>query len=434
LAVLERVADLAWGPFTLLVLILFGGWITVKSRGIYFFRAPTALKKLFSSGHKGDITPFMALSNALAATMGTGNIVGVASAVAAGGPGALLWMQAAAIFGMMIKFSETALALRFRRFGAGPMGYLKKIKHIGGLLSLIFAISCISASIGSGCMTQSNSAASALQSISVSPVISAAVFGMLCWAATSGGINGIMRLSSYAIPFITVGYIVMSLAVMIKFREDIAAVSLDIVRSAFCFKAAAGGAAGYTVKKALRYGLSRGIFSNEAGMGSSAIAYSLSGDDDIEGQGMLAVAEVFIDTVICCTMTGMVLLLSKCEFVGADGAGMAINAFSSALGNFYGKMTAVFIALFGLASVCGWFTFGFEAVNEIFPNSRCSVRVYRILYSVAAAAGALTASETVWLLSDMLTGIMLLVNLFGMILLFDDIKQLVSTENRCNVI
>lgn len=419
---------MAWGPFTMAVIMLFGGWMTLKSKGMFIIKAPLAVKKSLSSNHKGEITPFMSLSNALAATMGTGNIVGVATALSAGGPGALFWMQAAALSGMMIKFSEAALAVRFRKLGAGPMGYLKKIKYIGKPLALMFAISCAAASIGSGCMTQSNSAAGALQRLSVSPFVCAAVFGLLAWNATNGGIKGIMRLSSIMIPFITLGYIVLSISVIIKLRADLPAVLYDIMQSAFSFEAAAGGAAGYTVRLAVRYGLSRGIFSNEAGMGSSAIAYSLSAENDIQGQGALGIAEVFIDTVICCTLTGLVLLLSSCELSGADGASMAIEAFSLSLGRKYGGMTAVFIALFGLASVCGWFTYGVEAVKTLFPNSGGALKIYHALYAVCSALGALAASETVWLLSDILTGAMLLINLFGMIMLIDEINGLICCK------
>ena len=425
-AVLERMSDMAWGPFPLLVLVLFGGWLTAESRAAYIIKAPFAVKRLFSKEHKGEITPFMTLSNALAATMGTGNIVGVATAVSAGGAGALFWMQAAAFFGMMIKFSEAALAVKFKAFGAGPMGYLSRIRYIGRPLAYLFAAACALASIGSGCITQSNSAAGAMTCLSVRPAVCAVFFGIICLLATGGGVKGLMRLSAYVIPFITVGYISMAAAVAVKFRADLGGVISDILKAAFCFRSAAGGAAGYTVRQAVRYGLSRGIFSNEAGMGSSAIAYSLSGDNDAKAQGMLAVAEVFIDTVLCCSLTGIVLLLSKCELSGYDGTTIAINAFSSALGGRFGGLTAVFIAIFGLASVCGWFTFGCEAVRLLFADSKPAMKAYRYIYAFAAAAGAVTSSKTVWLLSDTLTGIMLIINVLGMILLADEIKDIIS--------
>ena len=425
--IIEKLSDLAWGPFTLLLLIVFGGWITFKSRALYIIKAPFAVKKLIMSKRSGDVTPFMVLCNTLAATMGTGNIVGVATAVAAGGPGALFWMQVAAVFGMMIKFSEAALAVKFSHAGAGPMGYLKEIKLIGRPLAVMFALLCASAAAGAGCMTQSNSAAGALSRLSISPVLSAALFGLAALIAIGGGVKGIMKLSVYAVPFITVGYIAMSAAVIIKFRTDIPGVLADAVRSAFCIDAVSAGTVGYTAKQAIRYGIARGIFSNEAGMGTSAIAYSLSCDNDMKEQGMLAVAEVFIDTVICCSLTGIVLLLSDCRLTGTDGAKIAADAFSSALGSGYGDITAIFIALFGIASVCGWFTFGSEAVKMLSGGNKLIGIIYRYIYALSAAAGAVISSNIVWALSDAFTGMMLLINMFGLLMLKDKIIEIIST-------
>ena len=426
--ILEKAAAVLWGPFTLLLLIIFGGFLVIKSKMRFIMAMPKAVKNAFSAEKCGEISSLMVLSNSLAATMGTGNIVGVAAAILSGGAGALFWMQIAALCGMMIKFSEAALAIKYRSLGAGPMGYLSRIKLLGKPLAVAFAVCCAAAALGSGCVTQSNSAAQALELFSIPPVWCALVFGVVSWFAAGGGIKGIMRFSSVLILVITIGYITMSLIVIIKFKDSLPLVFKGILREAFCIKAVCGGAAGHTIKEAIRFGLSRGIFSNEAGMGSSAIGYSLLKSDNAAEQGMLSIAEVFADTVICCSLTGLVLLLSGANFISENGALAAINAFSVSLGEGYGKLCAAFIALFAIASVCGWYIYGVKALQFLMPKSKKAEKVYRFIYALCSALGAAAAADTIWLLSDVLTGSMMIINLFGLLLLHEDIAEIISKK------
>jgi len=421
----ERAAEALWGPFTLVMILFFGGYLLIKSRAKFIIKAPISVAKSLSVKNN-EISPFMSLSNALAATMGTGNIVGVAAAISSGGPGALFWMQIAAIAGMMIKFAETALAVKCSSIAPGPMGYLQKIKIVGKPLAVLFAISCIAASLGSGCITQSNSAAQALTELSVPSLYCALIFGFVSWKTAGGGVKGIMKLMTYLIPFITVGYIAMSAAVIFKYKYGLLSAFKTILTSAFCFDSFAGGAVGYTAKQAVRFGLARGIFSNEAGMGSSAIAYSLVKQVDAKQQGMLAIAEVFADTVVCCSLTGLVLILTD-SYSNLNGAESAVKAFSLGLGDVFGYTAAVFIALFGLAAICGWYTYGIKALEFLLPDKKYISMPFRIIYSLFSAIGAVIPFSAVWAASDFFTGVMMIINLFGMLMLLDNINDIIKS-------
>ncbi len=415
------------------VILGLGGYLTVKTRFFSIRSLPRAFKNIVCNTggkrkEKRDISAFMAMSTALGATMGTGNIVGVATAVVAGGPGAVVWMQLAALAGMMIKFAEVALGVKYKRRGAGPMGYLHTLGGSGGLLAFLFAVSCVLASLGTGNMTQSNSAAQALAHFSVSPLLCAVALGVFTWVATGRGVKGIMRLSAWIVPVITVGYLLLSAAAVWQGRAALSCAVEAMFAQAFGLRAAAGGTLGATVRSAMRFGLARGVFSNEAGMGSSPIAYSQSSSDDPVAQGIWGVLEVFIDTTLSCTLTALVLLTAHGGRLldGAqDGAALAIRCFAALLGAPWGAMVAVFIALFGITSVCGWYTYGKTALQYLLPKSVVAPRLYRLLYAAGVSLGALWGVKTIWLLSDFLTGLMMLVNLLGLLFLAPEVCRLV---------
>lgn len=436
---LERAAGALWGPFTMIIILALGGYLTVKTRFFSLRSMPQAFKNIigdigFKRQEKHDVSAFMAMSTALGATMGTGNIVGVATAVVAGGPGAVVWMQIAALAGMMIKFAEVALAVKYKRQGAGPMGYLHALGKLGGVLAVLFAFSCVAASLGTGNMTQSNSAAQAMAYFSVSPMLCAIVLGLFTWVATGKGVRGIMILSAWIVPVITVGYLVLSMAAVWQGRSQLPAALGAMFTQAFGIRAAAGGTIGYTVRSAMRFGLARGVFSNEAGMGSSPIAHSQSDCNDPVAQGMWGVLEVFIDTTLSCTLTALVLLTAQdAELLqGAhDGAALAIRSFSALLGNHWGAMVAIFIALFGVTSVCGWYTYGKTALQYLLPESFVAPKLYRLFYAFGVSLGALWSVRRIWLLSDLLTGLMMLFNMLGLIFLAREVHQLVRNyDNR----
>lgn len=436
---LERAAGALWGPFTMIIILGLGGYLTFKTRFFSLRSMPQAFKNVigdigYKCQEKRDVSAFMAMSTALGATMGTGNIVGVATAVVAGGPGAVVWMQIAALAGMMIKFAEVALAVKYKRLGAGPMGYLHALGKLGGVLAVLFAFSCVAASLGTGNMTQSNSAAQAMAYFSVSPMLCAIVLGLFTWVATGKGVRGIMILSAWIVPFITVGYLALSMAAVWQGRSQLPAALGAMFTQAFGLRAAAGGTIGYTVRSAMRFGLARGVFSNEAGMGSSPIAHSQSDCNDPVAQGMWGVLEVFIDTTLSCTLTALVLLTAQGGELlrGAhDGAALAIRSFSALLGSHWGAMVAVFIALFGVTSVCGWYTYGKTALQYLLPKSFVAPKLYRLLYAFGVSLGALWSVRRIWLLSDLLTGLMMLFNMLGLLFLAREVHQLVrSYDNR----
>ena len=417
-AVLERIAAALWGPFTLALLLLTGLFIAVKTRFHPVRGMPRAVfDTIFAKGEEGSISPALSLCSALAATMGTGNIVGVATAISAGGAGALFWMEVSAIAGMMIKYAEASLAVKHRKLGAGPLGYLRRLCKSGNTLSALFALICLFAALLTGNMTQSNSAAQALELFDISPWLCAFLFAAAALLMTGAKESGLMRLTAIFITPLTLFYLILCALVVWNCRSLLPAVFADIFASAFGIDSIFGAIGGCAMRDAVRYGLSRGIFSNEAGMGTSPIAYSLSNNFSAEKQGCLGVAEVFIDTTVCCTLTGLVLLISKAD-PSADGAQFAINAFAAALGEKAGIAAAMMIALFALASVCGWYIYGILSLKRLIPKSENALRLYRVFYALFAGAGVFLQVKTIWLVSDILTGLMLMINLCGVIMLF----------------
>ncbi|MBP0980990.1 MAG: alanine:cation symporter family protein, partial [Oscillospiraceae bacterium] len=305
------------------------------------------------------------------------------------------------------------------------LGYLRQLGKSGNTLSALFALICLFAALLTGNMTQSNSAAQALESFDISPWLCAFLFACAAWLMTGAKESGLMRLTALFITPLTLFYLILCALVVWNCRSLLPAVFADIFASAFGIDSIFGAIGGCAMRDAVRYGLSRGIFSNEAGMGTSPIAYSLSNNFSSEKQGCLGAAEVFIDTTVCCTLTGLVLLLSNAD-PSADGAQFAINAFAAALGKKAGIAAALMIALFALASVCGWYIYGILSLKRLIPKSENALRLYRILYALFAGAGVFLQVKTIWLVSDILTGLMLMINLCGVIMLFLFSKTSVS--------
>ncbi len=431
---LARAAEWVWGTPTIGLTLAVGLLLTLRTRGFVLRRFGAVLRETFGkirepAINKGDVTPFMAMSVALGATMGTGNIVGVATALTAGGPGAVFWMWMAALFGMTIKFTEVALAVKHRRLGPGPMGYLKRLPSAGGFLAGLFALICLMASLTTGNMTQSNSFAEALLVFRIPPWVCAAAIWAFTYYATRQGVRGVILFSAWVVPIITIGYIGVSAAVLWQGRHLLGGALAQILGGAFAFRPIAGGVAGYTMRSAMRFGFARGVFSNEAGMGSSPIGHSETEGRDPVRQGMWGVVEVFIDTIISCTLTALVLLTAQNGGLwqaGQTGAPLAGAAFSQALGAPWGAVVSIFIALFGITSICGWFAYGCRALEEFFFVGRAPVGVYRMLYALSAGLGALMNAQAVWLLSDLFAGCQMVVNLCGLVVLSGEMTPLVA--------
>ena len=387
---------------------------------------------LFDRKHKDKlvdgITPFQAVSTALASTVGTGNITGIATAITIGGPGAVFWMWISAFFGMVTKYSEILLALTFREKNVkgenvgGPMYYIEN-----GLgwkwLAVIFAIFATLASFGIGNMTQSNSIAQALeQSFHIPTLASGIVVAIVVAVVILGGIKSIARVNEKIVPFMAAFYIICAVAVLIvNFREIPHAFGL-IFGNAFTLPSAAGGAAGYTIMMAMRYGFARGVFSNEAGLGSAPIAHAASSTKDPVEQGLWGIFEVFLDTIVICTLTALVVLTSGLWGGELDGAPLSIAAFNQAIPHIGGYGVTIGMVLFATSTMFGWSYYGEKALEYLFKGTsagtiKAAIMVYRCLFVIAAVVGAVGGLQFIWSIADTLNGLMAIPNLIALLAL-----------------
>ena len=352
-----------------------------------------------------------AVFTTLAATMGTGNIIGVAAAVSTGGAGAVFWMWVSAFFGMGIAFAENFLAVRF----GGAVTLLEKGVKCKPL-AVAFAIFCVLSSFGVGNMAQSASGASAISAaFGINPVIIAATMAIIAFFVIIGGAKSIGSFAEKIIPILSVLYIFMSILVIVYNFKTIPSVFADIFLSAFGLKSVVGGAVGVTVKTAVTTGLSRGVFSNEAGLGSAGIIHSFSGDNCAERQGALGIIEVFADTIVCCTITALAVL-SYNDYLGKEPATLVIEAFSSVLGKYSGAFVALSIFLFALATVIGWEFIGEYAWSYLFKSR--SIVYYKYIYIIFILVGATIPLQNVFYIADIFNALMALPNLFALTALF----------------
>lgn len=391
-----------------------------------------SLKKLFSKesmrtdNGEGDISPFSALMTALAATVGTGNIVGVATAMAAGGPGALVWMWISAAFGISTKYSECTLALKYRTVNekgemcGGPMYTLKnglKNKKLGSVLSVLFAVFTILASFGIGNFAQANSISSAVKStFSVPTEIAGAVLVVFVAIIVLGGIKSISKISTVLVPAMAVFYIVSGIIVVIINYKNVPEGIADIFKLAFTPRAAAGGVAG-SILTTMRYGIARGVFSNEAGLGSAAISAASATSDHHVRQGYINMCGTFIDTIVVCTITGLAIassgILGKTD---AEGAALTIAAFETALGKKGAVFVTIGIILFAFSTILGWEYNGEKALEFIFKKP-VYCYIYRVVFSVLTYVGATFSLDLVWTFSDIANGLMAVPNLISLLAL-----------------
>ncbi|NLO46383.1 MAG: sodium:alanine symporter family protein [Clostridiales bacterium] len=422
-----------WGPPMLSLFVGTGFIFTVRSG---FFQVRHIKKWLHDtlffalrnkesrkSRNSKSISQYQALTAALAACMGTGNIVGVATAIRAGGPGAVFWMCFSAFLGMMTSCAESTLGIIYRRKNingdwiGGAMMYIDKglgMKKTAKLYALLLMLS----SFGIGNMTQANSVASILSgSYSIPPYITGAVLTVISAAVILGGIKRIAVVSEKVVPFISVVFVVSSLVVIAINYKKVPSTALLILREAFSFKSAAAGAVGYGISKAARFGVARGVFSNEAGLGTSAIIHAAADVDRPAEQGMWGILEVFLDTIVMCTVTSFVILTSGAWQAeqSLDGAELFGAAFSSVLGGVGNLLLAVTISLLAFASLTGWSYYG-ERSTEYFLGLR-AVPFYRLAFIAAIFIGSVTGLQTVWNLADILNCLMALPNLAAILML-----------------
>lgn len=433
---LEQLGNFVWGG-GMLTLILGTGVFLLFRTGFLPWRLGLVLKRtlvtLFKkdvrkSGEKQSISQFQAMSTALAATMGTGNIAGVATALTLGGPGSIFWMWISGLIGMGTVYGENVLGIRYRRRNAkgewvgGPMVTLEKGLHCRWL-GLVYAALCVLASLGIGNMAQVNSISTSLDAVwSISPqtvgVVTAAVTGIIIL----GGIKRVGSVAEKLIPVLSIGYILGALYIIIKNRAALPAAFLSIFQSALGLNAAAGGITGAMVKSAVSAGLRRGVFSNEAGLGSSVMVHAASDVKEPVQQGLWAVFEVFLDTILCCTLTALaVLSTGVLEKTSADGAPLVIEAFASGFGDWAGIFISVCVILFAFATLLGWSVYGGKACEYLLGEK--SVKYYQLLFIVFVYIGSQLKLESVWQICDILNGLMAIPNLIGVILLSGVIAQ-----------
>jgi AGCS family alanine or glycine:cation symporter len=384
-----------------------------------------ALRLLFHGRQgqgEGDISPFNALMTSLSATIGTGNIAGVATAVALGGPGALFWMWMTALLGMATKYAEAVCAVRFREqdalgnYSGGPMYYIRNGLHRRWhWLAFLFAVFGSLAGFGLANTVQSNSVAQVLNdSFAVPPLATGLVLMVLVGAVVLGGIRRIASVASWLVPFMALSYVLMSLVVIITHLGAVPGAVVTILDSAMNGTAAAGGFAGATVWAALRFGVARGVFSNEAGLGSAPIAHAAARTNQPVQQGMIAMLGTFIDTIVICTMTGLVIVIMDVWPTGVSGASLTSMAFANAFpGGEY--VVTLGLCLFAFTTMIGWSFYGERCA--VFLLGTRVITPFRVAWVIAIPLGTLVQLDLVWLIADTLNAFMAIPNLIALVLL-----------------
>ena len=436
-----------WGPVMLILLVGTGIYMTVSLRFLTWRNLPYALKSVFghdartTSRGSGDVSPFSALMTALAATIGTGNIVGVATAMFAGGPGALVWMWLSACFGLSTKFSECMLGFKYREVNAkgemkgGPMFTMKngfKNKMAGRTLGFLFALFSVIASFGIGNMTQANSISGAVQTVFGIPLeVCGVVLTILSLVIIVGGIKTISKVSSVVVPGMAVFYIIAGVICILINIQNVPHGLYMIFMMAFNPQAIGGGVLGtitVTVMNSMRYGVARGCFSNEAGLGSAAISAAASTTDRPARQGYISMTGTFIDTIVVCSITGLTIASSGVlGTMGADGkpltgVGLTMAAFSTHLGVVGSYIVSIGIILFAFSTILGWEYNGEKAWEYLFGTHKYNI-IYRVAFSLVVFVGATQTLDLVWNLSDIANALMAIPNLISLLVLSPVIKE-----------
>ncbi len=423
---LNQLSSFVWGPVMLAFLLGVGIFLLIGLKAFPWRYTATAFVMLWrgrESEQEGDISPYQALMTSLSATIGTGNIAGVATAIAMGGPGAVFWMWMTALFGMATKYAEAVLAVKYREvdeYGqhvGGPMYYIKNGLGLHWYwLAVIFALLGALAAFGIGNMVQANSVADAVETQFQIPVWQTAIGLTLVTAAVIlGGLGRIATVAEKLVPTMAIAYIVSALTVIVINIEQVPDALLLIVNSAFSETAATGGFAGAAVWATIRFGVARGVFSNEAGLGSAPIAHAAAKTNNPVQQGMVAMLGTFIDTLMVCTMTALVIILSNAWSTGETGAALSTMAFNAAMPGLGGYVVVCGLVIFAFTTILGWSYYGERCAEFLF-----GVKViwpYRLLWLVAIPLGAMGKLGLIWLIADVMNGLMAVPNLIALTLL-----------------
>ena len=445
-AINSAVNGVVWGPIMLVLLVGTGIYLTFRTRGLQARRFGYILRNtigtLFSKDKKKsdsqhNLTPFQAVSTALAGTVGTGNIAGVTGAIFVGGPGAVFWMWVSAFFGMMTKYAEIVLALKYRQVdekGAhygGPMYYIEKgtgQKWLAVIFALLGGIACF----GIGNIAQSTEIAGAVQSLTgLDPLYTGIILAILTAIVVIGGVKRIGQVASYLVPFMAIFYIVAGLAIIALRISDVPAALASIFTQAFSLepREIGGGVAGYTIMVSMQQGVARGVFSNEAGLGSAPMAHAASDTQEPVEQGMWGVFEVFVDTIVICTLTSMAILLSgvleyDLSSFASNGAAAAA-AFNAILpGTIGGTVLQISLLFFALSTILGWSYYGERCWGYLSNNNKVVNYIFKIAFVLMCIVGSVGSGALMWDISDTLNGMMAIPNLVGLLLLSGTVIRL----------
>ncbi|HEL1542143.1 TPA: sodium:alanine symporter family protein [Streptococcus suis] len=427
LELMQNINNFVWGPPLLLLLVGTGVYLTLRLGVFQIGKLPTAFRLIFSSDQsgQGDVSSFAALCTALAATVGTGNIVGVATAITTGGPGALFWMWVAAFFGMATKYAEGFLAIKYRTKDAngqaagGPMHYItlgmgKNWKP----LAVFFAISgVLVALLGIGTFSQVNSITASLEtSFGLTPQLVSIVTAISIAFFIFGGIEKISDVSTKVVPFMAILYILASITVLAVHWDQLLPTLALVFKSAFTPAAAMGGFVGATVKEAIQRGIARGVFSNESGLGSAPIAAAAAKSDNPVEQGLISMTGTFIDTLIICSLTGLsILVTNQWTTEGLAGAPLTQAAFATVFGNTGSIALTISLVLFAFTTILGWSYYGERCIEFLFGTK--SILPYRLLFVAMVALGGFLKLDLIWTIADIVNGLMALPNLIALLAL-----------------
>lgn len=424
LDILNQIDSFVWGPPLLMLLVGTGIWLTVRLGVLQVTRLPRALTLIFTSKNdgSGDVNSFQSLMTALAATVGTGNIVGVATALKAGGPGALFWMWLAAFFGMATKYAEGLLAVKYRsvdkngNIAGGPMYYIEKgLGEKYRPLAVLFALfGVLCAYFGIGTFAQVNSIVEITQLAAGIPVeYTGIVLTVLVAAITLGGLKSIARVAGKLVPTMALLYLIITAGILIFNIDALPAAIASVIESAFTPTAATGGFLGATVMMALRNGVARGVFSNESGLGSAPIVAAAAKTKWPAEQGLISMTGTFIDTIIICTLTGLSLIVTGAWSGEFNGAAMTQQAFVSVYGNLGSLLLMIGLSLFAFTTILGWNYYGERCIEYLLGVK--AILPYRLIFIGLIACGPFLKLEAIWVLADIVNGLMAIPNLIALL-------------------
>lgn len=437
--IVAKINGVVWGPIMLTLLIGTGLYLSLRMgfpqfRRFGYMLRNTILGVFSKNQHErtdSGVSPFQAVATAMAGTIGTGSIAGLATAIVSGGPGAVFWMWISALLGMVTKFGEIILSVKFRekneegRWIGGPMYYIKnglKLPFLAGVFAVLAMVACL----GTGNATQSNSIAIALEStVGLSPWITGIILTAITAAVVLGGVKRISSVNEKLVPFMAIFFVACALVALVLRIKEIPSAFALIFREAFNFKAAFGGVAGYGIMRAMQFGFSRGVFSNEAGLGSAPIAHAASSTNDPVKQGLWGMFEVFFTSIVICTFSALVIL--TCDFWQSGefkGAALCIASFNEILPGIGGIIVTLSTVFFALSTILGWGYYGEVCIEFLTKNSKKAVIIYRYIYVAFVFVGAIGSLDLVWSISEMMNGLMAIPNLIGIIGLSGVIKKL----------